>query len=64
MPTTSASVAPATPQRGMGGLYQPQLDGLRALGASIEAYPDGFQLEARPLSGTSVDAAGDHRLAV
>jgi len=31
MPTTTVSVAPATPQRGMGGLYQPQLDGLRAL---------------------------------
>jgi peptidoglycan/LPS O-acetylase OafA/YrhL len=31
MSTTSVSVAPATPQRGMGGVYQPQLDGLRAL---------------------------------
>ena len=31
MPTTSATVAPAPPQRGMGGVYQPQLDGLRAL---------------------------------
>lgn len=31
MSTTSATVAPATPQRGMGGVYQPQLDGLRAL---------------------------------
>ncbi|MFZ9932445.1 MAG: acyltransferase family protein [Chthoniobacterales bacterium] len=31
MTTSSATVAPATAQRGMGGVYQPQLDGLRAL---------------------------------
>lgn len=31
MPTTPATVASATPIRGMGGVYQPQLDGLRAL---------------------------------
>ncbi len=38
--------------------------GLRALGASVEEYPDGFRLEARPLTGGSVDAADDHRLAM
>jgi 3-phosphoshikimate 1-carboxyvinyltransferase len=39
-------------------------DGLRAMGASIEEYPDGFQLIARPLHGGIVDARGDHRLAM
>jgi 3-phosphoshikimate 1-carboxyvinyltransferase len=38
--------------------------GLRALGASVEEYPDGFRLVARPLTGGSVDAADDHRLAM
>ena len=38
--------------------------GLRALGASVEEYPDGFRLVARPLTGASVDAADDHRLAM
>jgi 3-phosphoshikimate 1-carboxyvinyltransferase len=38
--------------------------GFRALGASVEEYPDGFRLTARPLTGGTVDAAGDHRLAM
>jgi 3-phosphoshikimate 1-carboxyvinyltransferase len=38
--------------------------GLRALGASVEEFPDGFRLVARPLTGGSVDAADDHRLAM
>jgi len=38
--------------------------GLRALGASVEEFPDGFRLIARPLTGGSVDAADDHRLAM
>jgi 3-phosphoshikimate 1-carboxyvinyltransferase len=39
-------------------------EGFRAMGASIEEFDDGFTLEARPLTGGSVDAAGDHRLAM
>ena len=38
--------------------------GLRALGASVEEYPDGFRLMSRPLAGGTVDAADDHRLAM
>jgi 3-phosphoshikimate 1-carboxyvinyltransferase len=38
--------------------------GLRAIGAVVEETPDGFHLTARPLRGGSVDAAGDHRLAM
>jgi 3-phosphoshikimate 1-carboxyvinyltransferase len=38
--------------------------GLRALGAEVEEYPDGFHLVARPLAGATVDASGDHRLAM
>ena len=38
--------------------------GLRTLGAEIEEFPDGFRLESRPLHGATVDAAGDHRLAM
>jgi 3-phosphoshikimate 1-carboxyvinyltransferase len=39
-------------------------DGFRALGASVEEFPDGFTLTSRPLTGGTVDAAGDHRLAM
>src|SRR5262245_47553699 len=39
-------------------------DGFRAMGAGVEEYDDGFTLEARPLRGGVVDAAGDHRLAM
>ena len=39
-------------------------DGFRAMGAGVEEYDDGFTLEARPLRGALVDAAGDHRLAM
>ena len=41
------------------------VEGLRALGAKIEARPDGFAVEgAGGLSGGVLDAAGDHRLAM
>lgn len=38
--------------------------GLRALGAAIDEFEDGFSLEARPLAGGTADAVGDHRLAM
>jgi 3-phosphoshikimate 1-carboxyvinyltransferase len=38
--------------------------GLRALGASIEEFDDGFAIESRPLGGGIADAHGDHRLAM
>jgi len=38
--------------------------GLRAMGTEIEEFADGFQLTSRPLTGGTVDAAGDHRLAM
>lgn len=38
--------------------------GFRALGATVEEFDDGFRLDAKPLRGTVVDAAGDHRLAM
>jgi 3-phosphoshikimate 1-carboxyvinyltransferase len=38
--------------------------GFRALGALVEEHPDGFRLVSRPLSGGTVDAQGDHRLAM
>jgi 3-phosphoshikimate 1-carboxyvinyltransferase len=38
--------------------------GFRTLGASVEEYPDGFRLTAQALSGGTVDARGDHRLAM
>jgi 3-phosphoshikimate 1-carboxyvinyltransferase len=38
--------------------------GLRAMGASVEEYPDGFRLISRRLTGGTVDAFGDHRLAM
>jgi 3-phosphoshikimate 1-carboxyvinyltransferase len=38
--------------------------GFTALGAGVTEYPDGFRIEARPLHGATVDAAGDHRLAM
>ena len=39
--------------------------GFRAMGAEITEYPDGFRIDARPLQGgATVDAAGDHRLAM
>ncbi len=38
---------------------------LRALGAHIEALPDGFVIEGpTPLTGAAVDSHGDHRLAM
>jgi 3-phosphoshikimate 1-carboxyvinyltransferase len=39
--------------------------GFRAMGADITEYPDGFRIDARPLhGGVTVDAVGDHRLAM
>lgn len=39
--------------------------GLRPLGASIEARPDGFIIEGpTPLRGSAVESHGDHRLAM
>jgi 3-phosphoshikimate 1-carboxyvinyltransferase len=38
--------------------------GLRAMGAEVDEFPDGFQLRARPLHGATVDACDDHRLAM
>lgn len=38
--------------------------GFRALGADVLEYEDGFSLTARPLTGGTVDSAGDHRLAM
>ena len=41
------------------------VDGLRRLGADIEALPDGFVVRGpTPLRGASVDGAGDHRIAM
>jgi 3-phosphoshikimate 1-carboxyvinyltransferase len=39
--------------------------GLAAFGAAVEEFPDGFSVAAASrLTGASVDAAGDHRLAM
>lgn len=38
--------------------------GLRGLGVAIDEYADGFHLVARPLTGATLDACGDHRLAM
>jgi 3-phosphoshikimate 1-carboxyvinyltransferase len=38
--------------------------GLRALGAQVTEFPDGFHVTSRPLAGALVDAHGDHRLAM
>jgi 3-phosphoshikimate 1-carboxyvinyltransferase len=41
------------------------VDGLRGLGADIEATPDGFAVHGRgALRGGTLDARGDHRLAM
>jgi 3-phosphoshikimate 1-carboxyvinyltransferase len=43
------------------------VDGLRGLGATIEATPDGFVVTGaagRPLRGGTIDARGDHRMAM
>jgi 3-phosphoshikimate 1-carboxyvinyltransferase len=41
------------------------VDGLRGLGADIEAAPDGFVVRGTGgLQGGRLDAAGDHRLAL
>jgi 3-phosphoshikimate 1-carboxyvinyltransferase len=40
-------------------------DGLRAMGAKMEATADGFVIEGpTPLHGTTIDASGDHRIAM
>jgi 3-phosphoshikimate 1-carboxyvinyltransferase len=38
--------------------------GMRALGATVEEYDDGFLLTSAPLQGAIVDAVHDHRLAM
>ena len=38
--------------------------GLQGLGANVDEFPDGFAISARPLGGGTVDAAGDHRIAM
>jgi 3-phosphoshikimate 1-carboxyvinyltransferase len=42
------------------------VDGLRGLGADIEELPDGFVVrgDGSPLAGGTIDAQGDHRLAM
>jgi 3-phosphoshikimate 1-carboxyvinyltransferase len=42
------------------------VDGLRGLGADIEATPDGFVVrgDGAPLTGGTIDANGDHRMAM
>ena len=41
------------------------VSGLRRLGASVDEYPDGFDLhEGSALTGGAVDASGDHRMAM
>jgi 3-phosphoshikimate 1-carboxyvinyltransferase len=41
------------------------VNGLRALGAEAEEFPDGFHIRGRArLTGGTADAAGDHRLAM
>ena len=57
--------------RGAGELRVKESDRISALaarvprdGRRVEEYDDGFTLEARPLDGGAVDAAGDHRLAM
>jgi 3-phosphoshikimate 1-carboxyvinyltransferase len=42
------------------------VDGLRGLGADIEATPDGFAVrgDGAPLRGGMIDAKGDHRMAM
>jgi 3-phosphoshikimate 1-carboxyvinyltransferase len=41
------------------------VDGLRNLGADIEAHPDGFAVQGTgELRGGTIDSAGDHRLAM
>jgi len=38
--------------------------GLRALGARVQERPDGMEIEGGRLRGGTVDAAGDHRMAM
>ena len=38
--------------------------GLRALGGQVTEYADGIAIDPVPLHGGSVDAAGDHRIAM
>lgn len=41
------------------------VSGLRKLGARVDEYPDGFDIhEAKGLAGGTVDASGDHRMAM
>jgi 3-phosphoshikimate 1-carboxyvinyltransferase len=38
--------------------------GFRALGSRVDEFADGFRLEAAPMHGATLDAHGDHRLAM
>ena len=38
--------------------------GLRAMGTTMDEFPDGFHLRSAPLHGATVDACDDHRLAM
>ena len=41
------------------------VSGLRQLGGSVDEFPDGFHVDGTsPLAGGTVDAAGDHRMAM
>lgn len=40
-------------------------EGLRSMGARVEEYPDGMRIEGpTQLTGATIDAAGDHRIAM
>ena len=39
-------------------------NGIRALGGTVDEHPDGFCVRAERLTGGTVDAAGDHRMAM
>jgi 3-phosphoshikimate 1-carboxyvinyltransferase len=38
--------------------------GFRAMGSKVDEFADGFQLESQPLHAATVEAAGDHRIAM
>jgi 3-phosphoshikimate 1-carboxyvinyltransferase len=39
-------------------------EGLAALGADVEALPDGMRIRGGPLGGGTIDSHGDHRIAM
>ena len=40
------------------------VSGLRRLGGAVDEFPDGFHVRSGTLTGGTVDAAGDHRMAM